>query len=127
MMTLSATLVSGAIADEIIMQKSAYKLRKNLCAAGVTEPAGCHHAHHIVAVAAPGAAVSRTILANAGVDLNDACNGVFVPCDQHGKLHTNVYYAKVEASLVSLPVKNRATVCGALIIIGANISSGNFP
>ena len=127
MMSIASTLVVEAVSDEIVTQKSAYKLRKNLCAAGVPELVGCHHAHHIVAVAHPRASNSRTILANAGIDINDACNGMFVPCDQHGKLHTTLYYETVDGALRDLPIKNRTTVCLQLGIIRANIASGNFP
>jgi YD repeat-containing protein len=127
LMTLSATLVSEALSDEILMQKSAYKLRKNLCAAGVNAPEGCHHAHHIVAVGHPRAATSRTILANAGMDVNDACNGMFVPCDQHGRLHTHAYYDKVDALLRLTIPGDRISVCSQLTVIRANIASGNFP
>ena len=130
MMGYAATEISGALADEILIQKSAYKLKKNLCAAGVNKPEfGCHHAHHIVAVADWRAANSRAILAsaNVGIDVNDACNGMFVPCDKHGKLHTTLYYTKVETLLTGLAVKNRATVCLQLNLIRADIASGNFP
>jgi YD repeat-containing protein len=127
MMSYAATEVSGALADEILIQKSAYKLRKDLCKVGVAEPVYCHHAHHIVAVAAPQAQQGRDILLSVGIGINEACNGVFVPCAQHGKLHTSLYYERVNFELITLPVKNRTTVCMKLISIGAAITSGSYP
>lgn len=126
LMSLAFTQVSEAMRDEFLTLKSAYKLRKNLCAAGVTVPAGCHHAHHIVAVAAPAAQTSRDILARVGIDINDAVNGMFVPCDRHGRLHTNVYYTRVFLDLSAAP-ETRVDVERALASIRASIAAGAYP
>jgi A nuclease family of the HNH/ENDO VII superfamily with conserved AHH len=123
MMGYAATAVSGALADEIIMQKSAYKLRKNLCAAGVNAPEGCYHAHHVVAVAAPRAQPARNVLARVGIDINDAANGLFVPCDKHGRLHTNDYYDAVNLSITGT---TREQVLIQLSIVRAAITSGTL-
>jgi YD repeat-containing protein len=124
MMSYAATQVSGALADEIVMQKSAYKLRKNMCAVGVTKPEfGCHHAHHVVAVAAPRAQPARDVLARVGIDINDAANGLFVPCDKHGRLHTNDYYDAVNLSITGT---TKAQVLVQLGIVRAAITSGTL-
>jgi YD repeat-containing protein len=128
LMSLAFTQAAEVMRDEFLTLKSAYKLRKNLCAAGVTELAGCHHAHHIVAVAHPRAQTSRDILASAsvGIDVNDAVNGMFVPCDRHGRLHTYAYYDKVRDRLLAVNPRNRATISAALTQIRLEIASGTF-
>lgn len=126
LMSLAAAQVPQVIGDDILMLKSAYKLRKNMCAAGVAEPPGCHHGHHIVAVAHWKAAPARAILAAAGIDINEAVNGMFVACDQHGRLHTYAYYDKVEAELKLAVPLNRTTVTAKLNRIRLAIATGTF-
>lgn len=115
--------------DELLILKSAYRLRKNLCAAGVVVPPGCHHAHHIVAVAAPAAQASRDILAKYGIDIDDWRNGTYVRCDQHAGLHTNYYYGQVEArlKLADLSGAGMPAVLRALSVIRLGISTRTFP
>ncbi len=130
MMNYAATEVVQGVSDEILIQKSAYKLKKELCAKGITKPeTGCWHAHHIVAVADRRAQRSRDILDLPAVkiDINSVCNGMYVPCDKHGRLHTNLYYQTVQTLLEGLPVKTSATVCMQLTLIQASIASGTFP
>lgn len=69
-------------------------------------------AHHIVARGDEGALLSRGILANWAIGINDTDNGVFLPrwksikvkglskATHHGSIHTAVYHAEVYARLV---------------------------
>ncbi len=55
---------------------SSRKLRQNL---GADNAQPGDHAHHIVAGAAPRAGLARDVLRDAGIGINDAGNGVFLP------------------------------------------------
>jgi hypothetical protein len=70
--------------------------------AGTARPPGTA-AHHIVAFGDDRAADARAILDSFGIDINDASNGVFLPCRKtcqaqgmwHPSLHTETYHAEV--------------------------------
>ena len=54
-------------------------LRANMKLDGQVTPSYPNAAHHIVAASAPEAQFARDILAEYGINYNDACNGVFLP------------------------------------------------
>jgi hypothetical protein len=122
-MSALASIAVQNLSDDILTLKSASKLRKNLCAANVAEPAGCHEAHHIVAVADGRAAIPRTVLASVGLDINDAHNGIFVRCDQHHRMHTTTHHTYVRTTVVG---PTRADVIAQLALLRAQIAAGAF-
>ncbi len=83
-------------------------LGENLEAAGINRPSRSA-AHHIVAWDDPRAAESRAILKRAGVDIDSADNGVFLPRGSaaargtgktpHSRVHTDRYYEEVRREL----------------------------
>ena len=94
----------------------------------------CVHAHHIVPyrdARYPGAAESRAILAQVGIDLNSAANGMWLECDRHMRMHNTpelarLYYQAVFDTLNPVP-KNRDAVAAALSTIRSRIASRTFP
>jgi RHS repeat-associated protein len=84
--------------------RNAKILGDNLVASGVARPAETA-AHHIVASTNKKAAPARQQLANFGIDINDASNGVFLPiktasknptgASVHTRIHTEDYYTYV--------------------------------
>ena len=90
-------------------------LADNIVTIGVSRPAGTV-AHHIVAWNAKKAATARQILQQAGIGVDDAENGVFLPHNApkptvgryHDQLANNrVYYSEVERQLLQANPKNR--------------------
>jgi len=63
-------------------------LGKALEQAGEVRPPNSD-AHHIAAGKKKVAEPARKILEQYGIGINDAENGVFLPAEQHGRLHTN--------------------------------------
>lgn len=129
-MSLMAQTASQSMADEILMLRSTAKLQKNMCAAGRTKPEfGCWHPHHIVGVAAiryPSVAASQAILANFGMSIDDANNGVWLECSKHIVLHTNVYHDAVFAAIQTS--SSYVDLAGRLRIIAATLSArGTYP
>lgn len=55
------------------------------------------NAHHIVAVNHPRAEFVRMVLASRGIQPNSAANGVWLHRSVHAPIHTNAYYANVNA------------------------------
>jgi hypothetical protein len=86
------------------------KLARNMEAAGEIRP-NLSDAHHIVAGGAGSAKVTRDLLKDFGIDINDADNGVFLTRDKdaaratksqtavHRPLHSEEYYVTVETLL----------------------------
>ncbi len=107
-------------------------LGQNLEEAGATRLEG-DAAHHIVAANAPGAAESRALLDEAGIGINDAQNGVFLPgtssvpnptsAQVHSVVHTDSYYANVQSVLENAG----GNISGALANIASQLKSGTFP
>lgn len=82
-------------------------------------------AHHIVAGSAPDALAARVVLQNYGIGINDAANGVFLPTEQHVRLHTNSYYDAVNNALVN--AKSKDEVIHILGTIKSRLKSGTGP
>ena len=138
---LSATLGEAAqnLLNAVLTYSASRELAKNLqCKTDAYYQAKpddrCVHAHHIVPYADKryfGAAESRAILAQVGIDLNSAANGVWLDCERHMRMHNTpalaeAYYAKVYATLERVP-RNREAVAKALGAIRLSIESRTFP
>jgi RHS repeat-associated protein len=135
-------LPTPGVRGPVIYQASmSQQLDQNMQAAGVAKPPGSD-AHHIVAATSPRASLARRILANAGIGVNDAINGVYLPSSQkegiytvgdvwHAGIHTKAYYAEVERRLLLVapggaPISPRA-VRTVLRQIAQEIEQGVFP
>lgn len=125
---------SGTAGQRLNKPASSRVLSDNLEAAGVPRPSGSA-AHHMVAGGSshPSAAQARTILANEGIDINEASNGVFLPKNRsvaappvatHSILHTNKYYDTV---LNRLQAASPGTHRDVLDIIRSELIAGTFP
>jgi hypothetical protein len=117
-----------------ILKASSSKLAANLIKAGIQRPFNSA-AHHIVAGGSTNryAQLSRNILQRAGVRIDDAANGVFLPknlslpnppASIHSTLHTNSYYENVYNRLVRVPLSE---VNKQLAIIRNQLLQGTFP
>jgi len=102
------------------VKQGSVALAKNLIASGISRPANVQ-AHHIVAVNAPRAQIARNILARAGIDINDAINGVFLPTKIHQSIHTKNYYIAINQRL-----QNTTNVRLELQKIAEDILNGTF-
>jgi hypothetical protein len=96
------------LADEGGAIRNSAALRAALKAAGHT-PGVKDAAHHVVASGAKVAQPARDALAQAGVGINSALNGVFVDAARHSRMHTNAYYEAVNEAF-----RNVSTPEGAL-------------
>jgi hypothetical protein len=109
------------------------QLDKNMQAAGIVRPTDTA-AHHIVAANDPRAARARGILAGAGIGINDAVNGVYLPANQnapnptganvHSPLHTRRYHQEVETRLLN---RGNQSVQSVLQQIRQDLQNGTFP
>jgi A nuclease family of the HNH/ENDO VII superfamily with conserved AHH len=97
---------------------------------GITRPAeGCYHAHHIVprgayaSIDSVGKAQKK--LLDAQVTLEDAANGVYLTCFQHGPLHSKVYFDEVWRRLQGVGASG-VEVRSELIRIGNDLRAGVF-
>jgi hypothetical protein len=109
------------------------QLDKNMQQAGIVRPADTA-AHHIVAKNAGGATRSQAILQQAGINVDDAVNGVYLPATQnvpnptganvHSTLHTLRYYQEVESRLVN---RGNQSVQSVLQQIRQELLNGTFP
>jgi hypothetical protein len=90
-------------------------------------------AHHIVAGEDPRAAQARRILKQAGIDINDADNGVFLPRGSkyakgaetpHSRVHTDLYYKTLTERLQKAAP---GTLRDVLEEIGQELLNGTFP
>jgi len=98
-------------------------LGENMERAGRVRPHFDHAAHHIVAGTAKGAREAQRILKNAGIDINDADNGVYLPTTNHRGLHTKDYYRKINSRLSGATQGN---IRQELRKIGDEIKNGKF-
>ncbi len=110
---------------------SSRKLASNLIGAGIKRPLNAH-AHHIVAHGDARAAQARAILQKAGIGIDDAANGVFLPATKkvaettgglaHAAIHSNRYYEALTSRLLGTN-----NVKKELKRIRKEILSGTFP
>jgi hypothetical protein len=123
-------IIGKAITQVLGRAASSKILGQNLLASGITRPLNSA-AHHIVAGGDNRAKVARAILKRAGIDINDASNGVFLPKNSkfvngtapaHSKIHTDKYYSELTKRLQSA-----TDVLSELQNIGDEILKGIFP
>jgi hypothetical protein len=89
-------------------------------------------AHHIVARAAQAAQPARDKLAEVGIRINDAVNGVLLPATKdyagqavnHLTVHTQKYYNAVNQALAN--VQTREEAVAALKVIGNALLNGTY-
>jgi hypothetical protein len=110
-------------------------LRKNMLAAGMDEPPGSA-AHHMVAWDDKRAAISRAILQQVGIGVNQEVNGVFLPRDknypsvgdaQHSIIHSDDYHREVERRLTSVNPLSKTAVEAQLRQMRYEMERGLFP
>ena len=111
------------------------RLGSNLEKVGIPKPKGDVDAHHIVSWNEPDALGSRNILQNAGIDINEAANGVFLPSNiskaslypdlgpNHKAIHTSAYYENLESRLAAVPHNQ---IRSELQKISSEIIEGSF-
>lgn len=122
-----AESVVNEVVDTILILKSARRLKRNMCAAGVRTPPYCYETHHIVhrgGYDPVAAARSREILAMAGIDIDDALNGIFLDCVRHRATKNPAYDVAVRDQLESVRTKNYVNVAARLRQIALWISQG---
>ncbi len=134
--TVTEQVVKNTVAQTTnqVVQHSSKRLAKNLINAGIQRPLNSA-AHHIVAGGSKNrfAQASRDILNRAGVGIDDAANGTFLPRNAnfpnppasfHSRIHTNLYYENVYRRLSSVPLNE---VPNQLKYIGNQLLNGTFP
>jgi hypothetical protein len=107
-------------------------LGQNLETVGVVRPPN-HAAHHIVAGSDRRARDARQELQREGIDINEAANGVFLPCGSavacppastHSRIHTDRYYRELRRRIINAAP---GTVRQVLREIADELSNGTFP
>ena len=134
---VSATVMEAAqgLVDELLTYSASRQLAKNMeCKTDAHYQAkpedGCTEPHHIVPYADgrfASAIQARAILAEVGIDLNSAANGVWVECGRHRRMHNGRYYDAVLAEFTRVTPWNRDTVIDALERIREGILKRTFP
>ncbi len=100
-------------------------LAKNIAAATGNTKKKSEESHHIVAENEPQAANSRKILANVGMSIDSAFNGMNMNWRYHRRVHTDLYYQSVENALTGST--SYADVAARLSVIRIKIYLGTFP
>jgi len=135
---VSATAMDAAqgLVDELLTYSASRDLAKNMqCKTDAHHQAkpddGCTEPHHIVPFADkrfPSAIQARAILAEVGIDLNSAANGVWVECGRHRRMHNGEYYRAVLAELTGPNVpRTNVGITEALAKIRKKILDRTFP
>jgi HNH/ENDO VII superfamily nuclease len=129
-----AMAVGGPGAAPVDEEPSSEKLDRNMRAAGMKRPPGTA-AHHIVAGKAGFADKARAILRKFGIGINDAENGVYLPCNSktpceesgaiHSQLHTREYYLAVNRALEE--ASTREQIIEKLRDIADRLKAGGYP
>ena len=120
---------TSAPLDAVWVHNDCNPLLKNLLDSGVPKAAG-QEAHHIVAQGAmnPDAGAARAILKEAGIDIHEPINGVFLDDSAHARLHTKLYYETVAQRLSNANVADGAAgVERELLNIANELKAGTFP
>lgn len=126
--------VAPKVAVQTVARTSSKALARAMKLAGKIRLPG-EFAHHIVAHGDPRARVSREILEKFGVKLDEAVNGIFLPGFKksanpqgkavHATVHTDAYYAGVEALLKKATTQN--DVIQTLRYIASRLEHGLMP
>jgi hypothetical protein len=88
------------------------------------------NAHHIVAVNHPRAEFSRMVLGLRGIGPNSPANGVWLLRTAHAPIHSNAYYANVNAVMAKYyfnPTLSNARLVDDLARIGRLLQKGQLP
>ncbi|SEI14165.1 A nuclease family of the HNH/ENDO VII superfamily with conserved AHH [Rheinheimera pacifica] len=116
-------------------------LSKNMLQAGYHRPKNVA-AHHVVAWDHPRAAKARIRLAAYAIDIDDECNGVYLPryqkhcphaylpnAEAHSKSHTDQYFFNVEFLLEATIAERlgRNAVISTLRDVASDLKKGDFP
>lgn len=117
-------LVAGAAAGAIAHSGSA-ELEKAMTAASNYVKQKYCSAHHIVAQDDPRAAASRLILANVGMSINNAADGVYLHSMYHDRIYTNPYYSAAYRNLSG--AQKYVEVALPLSFFRMEINAGIFP
>ncbi|BFM12684.1 hypothetical protein R50072_28370 [Simiduia litorea] len=109
---------------------------------GLPDQKYSYDAHHIVAKCDKRVMPAAEILMVLGIDIDDPCNGVFLPKDEtskakgamkgtytHGNIHTKAYYANVNLKIVTAYENNadKDEVKRILIDIAEELQAGRYP
>ena len=137
---VSATVMEAAqgLVDELLTYSASKKLADNMqCKTDAHHQAkpedGCTEPHHIVPYAdrrefiREHADAARAILAEVGIDLNSAANGVWVECGRHRRMHNRDYYRALLKVLEDATPRNRKNVTDALNVVRTGILNKTFP
>ena len=137
---VSATVMDAAqgLVDELLTYSASKKLADNMqCKTDAHHQAkpedGCTEPHHIVPYAdrrefiREHADAARAILAEVGIDLNSAANGVWVECGRHRRMHNRDYYRALLKVLEDATPRNRKNVTDALNVVRTGILNKTFP
>jgi YD repeat-containing protein len=127
--------VAQGLVNELLTYRASTQLANNMqCRTDAyyqEKPDGpCTEPHHIVPYADgrfQAAIDARAILAEVGIDLNSAANGVWVECDRHRRMHNGDYYSALRLVLQSATPRNREEVTKALNIVRTGILNKTFP
>ena len=117
----------SGIGDQLsyIFKSDSITLARNMAQETDQSRESGQHAHHIVAAGDPRADPARTVLGNAGMDINSGFNGVFLDPSQHARIHTNAYYSAVNGVLSG--ATGYADVATRLTGMRVLIQAGKFP
>ena len=137
---VSATVMDAAqgLMDDLLTYSASKKLADNMqCKTDAHHQAkpedGCTEPHHIVPYAdrrefiREDADAARAILAEVGIDLNSAANGVWVECGRHRRMHNRDYYRALLKVLEDATPRNRKNVTDALNVVRTGILNKTFP
>ncbi|NJA04218.1 hypothetical protein HC024_00460 [Methylococcaceae bacterium WWC4] len=111
--------------EQLGYYRSTYTLTKNIVKErGETKDEG-DATHHIVAWGDERAKDSRIILANVGMAIEDANNGLFMHGMYHDRIHTDLYHREVFRALEGATGYDQ--VASRLANIRLQIQTGAFP
>lgn len=130
--------VAQGLVNELMTYRASTQLANNMqCRTDAyyqEKPDGpCTEPHHIVPFAdrrefiRADADAARAILAEVGIDLNSAANGVWVECNRHRRMHNRDYYSALRKVLEDATPRNRDKVTDALNFVRMGILSKTFP
>lgn len=119
-----------------IVQRPSEILEASLEAAAKPRPSDAHQAHHIVARTDKRAATARSILEEAGIGLDEAINGIWLPetshsavvegLIRHANIHTTRYYNALTQRLQAA-AGSASRIRATLEDIAQLIAEGKFP
>lgn len=125
--------IVDTIKRRLFPRRPAEILAENLELAGMPRPKG-HEAHHMVAAGDERASEARLLLEEAGIDINSAANGIWLPrtsidtaveaAIRHPNIHTDSYYEEITRRLAAVAPEQRKDVLTRAAI---QMQLGTFP